>query len=447
MLRYGREYSTPDLSNDQGPLRVGLSEIMNSEVAILSSRDLKEAVISKIGVEKLIPNANALSAHMVDPTQVAMVSMEKDLTVVPNKYSNLISVTYKSKDPKLAADIVNVLVNNYQEKRLQILSDPKPTLFLENKVASFYNRLRDSEKKLESYRQANHVYAFEDQRSMLLRNREELNESISNSQTRIKELYEKLTVLGKEAQSISNMITETYDPDTRDGGEGQLLSLKRREQELLSKYRENNPFIISVRQEIQAVEEFMTNRKKNPRLFPNVVAEDLQKDMINTRVELASLEVRLAQQKQQLEALDKEVQTLDYQENYVRDLRRELLSSEQMYEAYLKRLEEARVSDDMDRQKMTSISVVERASVPLVPVSPSKPLAYFLAAAAIAGLGGGVVGAFLLEYLGQGLMVAQKAEKRLQLPVLLVITKDGDLIGRRSNIDRLKDSLVRMFRA
>ena len=154
----------------------------------------------------------------------------------------------------------------------------------------------------------------------------------------------------------------------------------------------------------------------------------------------------MTQQKQQLESFDKEVQALDLQENYVRDLRRELSSNEQMYEAYLKRLEEAHISDDMDRQKMTSINVVERASVPLQPVSPSRTLRFFLAAAAIAGLGGGIAAAFVLEYLGQGLMVAQTAEKRLNLPVLLVVTKDGDLIEKHPNIKKLKASPGRRSR-
>jgi uncharacterized protein involved in exopolysaccharide biosynthesis len=434
MLRYGREYSTPNVNNDASPLRIGLAEILNSEVAILSSKDLKETVIGKIGVDKLVPKASAFSARLIDPTQVAMIAMDKDLVVLPSKNSNLISVSYRSEDPRLAADVVNALVNNYQEKRLQILSDPKPTLFLENKVASFYNRLRDSEQKLESFKQTNHVYAFEDQRTMLLHTREELNASATACQTQMKELGEKLAVLGKEAKEISSVLPDSSGPEARDNVEGQLLTLKRKEQELLSKYKDDNPLLTSVRQEMKAVEDFMAKRKSGPKLLTNAVSQELQKNIIATKAELASLEVRLTQQKKQLESLDKEVQALDLQENFVRDLRRELTSSEQMYEAYSKRLEEARITDDMDRQKMTSINVVEKASVPIAPVSPSKPLGFFLAVSAVAGLGGGIVIAFMLESLGQGLMSAQKAEKRLNIPVLLVIPKDDNLIGKDTNI-------------
>ena len=170
MLRYGREYTTPNVGNDQAPLHIGLAEIMNSEVSILSSKDLKETVIREIGVDKFVPNANSKAAGVIDPVQVAEIIMEKNLKVLPDK--NLISVTYASGDPGLSADVVNSLINNYQDKRLQILNDSKPTLFLENKVATSYKRLRDSENKMESFKQVNRLYAFEDQRTILLHNRE-----------------------------------------------------------------------------------------------------------------------------------------------------------------------------------------------------------------------------------------------------------------------------------
>lgn len=172
---------------------------------------------------------------------------------------------------------------------------------------------------------------------------------------------------------------------------------------------------------MKVVEDFMAKRKKDPVFSTNHASLELQRDIITTKAELASLEVRFTEQKQQLEPLNKEIQKLDLQANKVQDLRREITSNEQMYQTYSKRLEDARISDDMDLQKMTSISLVEKASAPIWPVSPSKPLGFFLLVSAFAGLGGGVVIAFLLESLGQGLLSPQKAEKRLDLPVLLVL--------------------------
>ena len=423
MLRCGREYTTPSVGNDQSPLRIGLAEIMNSEASILSSRDLKETVIREIGVDNIAPKANSIVAGVTDPFQVAIVLMEKNLSVEAGTKANLITVRYRSEDPRVAADVVNSVINNYQKKRLLILNDSKSTLFLENKVSTFYNRLLDSEKKVESFKQANRLYVFEDQRTILLQNRVSLSASVSDAQTQIKELHEKLSVLENETNAISKVLPNTSDPETMGDGESQLLSLKRKEQDLLSKYKETSPLIVNVRQEIRTVEDFMAKRNKNPRISTNSVYGELQKEIITTKVELASLEARLTEQTRQLEFLNEAIKELDLQGNQLLDLRRELLSNEQMYQTYSKRLEEARISDDMDLQKMTSISLVEKASVPIRPVSPSMRLGFFLLVAAIAGLGGGIAIAFLLESLGQGLLTPQKVEKRLDLPVLLVLPK------------------------
>jgi uncharacterized protein involved in exopolysaccharide biosynthesis len=307
---------------------------------------------------------------------------------------------------------------------------------LENKVSVFYNRLRDSEQKLESFRQANRIYAFEDQRGMLLKNREELNASLTACRTQMKELGEKLEVLGKEEKEAAKAVADSPLPGARDPAESELVSLKIKEQDLLSKYKDTSQFVVSLRQQIKTLEDIIDKKKKEPKVAPvNSVSQELQKQIITTKADLASLEVRSTQQKQQLESLDKEIQALDLQENAVRDIRRELSSNEQMYQAYSKRLEEARISDDMDRQKMTSINVIEKAVVPISPVSPGRPLGFFLAVGAVMGLGGGIVIAFVLESLGQGLISAQKAEKRLNMPVLLVIPKDRDLLKKDTNID------------
>ena len=226
MLRNGREYTTPNVGDGQAPLRVGLAEIMNSEVSILSSKDLKETVIREIGVDKFVSKSNFKATGLIDPVQVAVISMEKNLTVQAEKNANLISVAYRSEDPRLAADVVNSLINNYQVKRLQILNDSKPTLFLENKVSAFYKRLRDSENKQESFKQANGVYAFEDQRTALLHNRESLDADISGCQTRMKELHEKLAVLEKEANKISKAVSDPSNPDTRDDAQGSVINFK-----------------------------------------------------------------------------------------------------------------------------------------------------------------------------------------------------------------------------
>jgi capsular polysaccharide biosynthesis protein len=88
----------------------------------------------------------------------------------------------------------------------------------------------------------------------------------------------------------------------------------------------------------------------------------------------------------------------------------------QNYQLYLSKIEESRISDAMDREKIASVSLIEPARVPFKPVSPkvllNMVLAIFLGGFGALGL------AFFLEYLNDTLERAEDVENVLQLPVL-----------------------------
>ena len=95
-------------------------------------------------------------------------------------------------------------------------------------------------------------------------------------------------------------------------------------------------------------------------------------------------------------------------------MKRELAANERNYKTYLEKVEEALISDDLNRLKMTNISVIQGASVPAKPIKPKKALniALGIILGAVSGLGL----AFFSEYTNQGLSTPESAERRLGLP-------------------------------
>jgi uncharacterized protein involved in exopolysaccharide biosynthesis len=89
------------------------------------------------------------------------------------------------------------------------------------------------------------------------------------------------------------------------------------------------------------------------------------------------------------------------------------------YDLYLQKLEESRVSDAMDSEKISNVNVVEPATPPHKPVSPKVALNLLLSV--VFGLFGGLALAFLLEYLSDRLENAEDVEQGLELPVLTSI--------------------------
>lgn len=424
MIRYGREYTRPSLSGEPTTLQVGLPEILNSEIAILSSRDLKEKVINKLGLDYIYPNASKLSSKTMSALDIAILLFNKGMTVQGMRDSNIITVSFRHKDPKVAAAVLNQLVDSYQEKRLEVLTDSKPVIFLEQKVAEYGQKLKESQSRTDSFRQKNLLVSFDDQRNQLLQERMKLDLTMKATQTQIKELSQKLSSLESQTKTFSSTVGSiTQEKEA----ELSLLTLQQKEQELLSKFTESNALIAGVRNQIKLTKNFIEERQKrnaNSRVATNEFYQELQRDIIVTRADLSMMNVRSKDLQHRSLEIEHELESFDSKEDTFRDLRREWATNEsnyQTYQAYMKKLEEARISAEMDKQKMTSVSVIERAAVPSVRVSPRQSLPYFVAIAALAGVGAGIGLAFILEFFRQGFHTRQKVEKSLGIPVLTAI--------------------------
>ena len=200
-----------------------------------------------------------------------------------------------------------------------------------------------------------------------------------------------------------------------------LEDLKRlKEQELVRKYKETSELVVNVRKEIEIVRSFIKQQEEElqakVRTGPNVVYQDLEREMIKTEADLSSQEAKVDTLRGQVSQLDRDLQSLDRKENELENLKRELNSNEKNYKVYLEKVEDARISEDLNRQKTANISVVQIATVPAKPIKPKKALNVLLSV--LLGAVAGVGFAFFAEYTDQSLSTPENVERRLGLPVL-----------------------------
>ena len=427
LIKFGREYiyrsEVGERASDSRPLMpLNQEEVINSEIQILTSRDLIEKVINTLKVENVYPNLAEGPAGTITPLEAAILQFEKKLSVEGIKKSSVIQVSFQHKDPRIAAQAVNLLVDSLKEKHLQVYSDPKSS-FLEQQLAAYEQRLKESQNKWEAFKQKYQVFSLDEQRTLLLKQRTDLDTSFKISQNQVGELQNKLSSLKSQMRTVSKdvpLYTETERYKITDDAKAQLLGLQLKEQELLHKYNEDTPLVINVRKEIMIVRNFIKEQEEDlkgkVRTGQNIVYQDIEREIIKTQAELLSQEAKNTTLGGQIARLDREIQSLDLRENELQNLKREVASNERNYKTYLEKVEEALISDDLNRLKMANISVIQAAIAPAKPIKPKKALNVLLGIilGALSGLGF----AFFSEYSNQSLSTPESAERRLGLPVI-----------------------------
>lgn len=433
LVKFGREYiyrpEVGERGQDMRLIPLNQEEVINSEVQILTSRDLTEKVITTLKVENIYPDLAKNPPGRFTPLEAAIEQFEKKLSVEGIKKSNVIQVSFQHKDPRIAAKAVNLLVDFLKEKHLQVYSDPKSS-FLEQQLLTYEQSLIESQNQLKDFKQKYRVFSLEEQRTLLLKQRTDLDTVLKTAQNQVKELQNRLSSLKNQIRTVSKdvpLYSETERYKIIDDAKTQLLTLQLREQQLLQKYNEDTPLVVNVRKEITIVQGFIKKQeedlKDKVRTGQNIVYQDLEREIIKTQAELSSQEAKSTALQGQIAQLDIEIPNLDLRENELENLKRDMSSNERNYKTYLEKVEEARISDDLNRQKMANISVIQTASVPPKPIKPKK--AFNIVLGIILGAVSGLGLAFFNEYTAQGLSTPESAERHLGLPVLGTIPYKG----------------------
>ena len=239
-------------------------EAINSEINILTSQDIIERVIKTIRLENIYPDLAKNPPSRMTPMEAAVTAFQKKLTAEGIKKSSVIEVSFQHKDPKVAARAVNLLVDFFKEKHLAVHSGTEST-FLESQTDLYEQELKNSENRLEAFRQKNRVFSLDEQRSLLLKQRTELDTSLKSTQNRIDELGKKLSSLRGQMKGIladKNNYTQTERDKIIVEARAKLLTLQLSEQDLSSKYPDNNRLLVNVRQEIQIIRDFLKEQEE-----------------------------------------------------------------------------------------------------------------------------------------------------------------------------------------
>jgi uncharacterized protein involved in exopolysaccharide biosynthesis len=359
--------------------------------------------------------------------QDAVQRLEKALSVSAVQKSNVIVVRLRHKDPQIASMVLDKLIALFLDRHLEIHKSPHSLKFLEDQSESLQKRLRDTENRLNAMKKENNVSSLDEERRLLINQEGALRVEFDRTLSQIAETQNRIAQiqrqLGDTPKTIATEVEIDHSPDQVNTLQTKLVELELREKELLTKYTDESRLVRQTQEEIKVVRakltEEATKQSGRSRSGPNPTYRSLQEELYGRQSDFKALKAKEEIQSSQLGGYRERLTKLNEIEIQMTALERQVDVELQNFRLYLAKIEESRISDAMDVEKISNVVQIRPANIPLQPVSPKVLLnlviGFFLAVLGSLGL------AFFMEHVDGRLEQRDDTERALQLPVLASI--------------------------
>jgi len=427
LVRIGRE----DVSIPRGPQAAQVpvvydtsrDERIDSEVEIIRSRHLVEQVLKDLGVGYIFPSLGDRGLFSFSPflrsltpfeKAVCLIS-EKDLSVQRIRKSDIIEIRFAHENPVIAAEVVNKFVKAYLRHHVNVYNQLSEFDFLDEQVRFLKAKLSASEAALEAFCKQNSIVSLDEQKTFLLQQISSLEIEGSRTRSDISWNTGKLTALkgsGGTRQASEALGEETdLNPAVISTLRNKLTELKLQEEDLLNKYPPSSGLVINIRKEMKKAQDLLDKEEK---AYHDKAVNSIEHT-------LSALKGKEASQLSQMRRYRSEMDRLNALDQRYKELKRQVEIDESNYQLHVRHMEEARISNALDSQKLADIGIVEEALPPIKPVKPI--LGVNLLLSGILGIIFSVGTVFLVSSFSRNFRNAEDIQNHLDLPVLASIAE------------------------
>lgn len=399
--------------------------LVNSEVHVVNSRELLEQVILDLA------RADDGSIRPTsDKTTFGgqVLNLSRKLSVIPIKASNVIRIDYKHADERGAARVVNRVVDEYLRYHAEVHSVKGLPRFYDEQRRKLARELNAAEEVLLRYTVDTGLVAPVEEILVTVRQTaevgsmmREVNMSIAGIEEKVRTVRDQIAQqpeLVKQSQSleVNPVITQLSS---------HVLDREVDRVSLLRRYTEEDRLVRDNAEEIAHLETKLDDeRRERPTVVShelirtNPIRQELLRELLDRESRLRELRARQVTLQEENDRINRRLASLRQGGFDFQRLEQDVKQRREMYELYVKREQEARISQAMDERRLVNVDVVQRPALPL-PRADSQGVTRMLSL--IAGLLVGIAGAFGREYITRSLRSEYDVTRHLGLPLLASI--------------------------
>ncbi len=340
--------------------------------------------------------------------------------------TNLVEIRFRNPDPKLGADIVNRLVETYQDEDLRSKFDRTKHVsdWLQNQLEGLKSEASNAQQALADYQKAHSIVGTDETSNLTLETLENISSSLDSAEAdRIMK-----EVRMRDFDNLnSNMVALMGDDPNLATLRGNLQELETQRAQIATKFGPKHPRMIDLESQIDKVQ---------GQIDADVA---LARRQVHSEYESAAgVEQAL---RKRLEAQEETAYKLNEGAAQYAILRNQAELTRDLYDTLQMRLKEASVTAGLSA---ANITVVDGAQVPYIPVAPRKRLSVLLGV--VGGFLGGCILAFLIESIDDRLQTSEEVESATMLPSLAAVPHLIHSTDGRKNKMELNDGSTRFER-
>jgi uncharacterized protein involved in exopolysaccharide biosynthesis len=407
-------------------------EELNSEVELLEGDDVLRQVVIATGLH----SRRSLFGKSDEASRIAKAiqRLRASLQVEAMKKSNLISVTYSCSDPQLCSNVLKNLNNIYIEKNTDVHRPHGQYKFFEQQAERYKAELNHAETQLKQFATEPGGVSPQLARDNTLQKLSEFKAALDQTRAEMAATEQKIRTLEKQETTLPGRITtqlrETDNAALLQQYKSMLMNLELKRTELLTKYQPSYPLVREVDKQIAdtrvqiAAEESKPVREQTT--DENPTHQFVSTELAKAKADYSALQARAVATQAIVAVYRTQTEQLEQQGITHQDLIRTQKTDEENYLLYLKKSEEARMSDALDQRGILNVIVAEQPLVPVIPVgSPGMTIALGFVLGAILSIGA----ALAADYMDPSFRTPSEVLDELNIPVLAAVPYHGTANG------------------
>jgi polysaccharide biosynthesis transport protein len=371
---------------------------LNSQIYIINSEDVLRQAIGEFGAQRLFPDqGHPAQSHLLDvvPKRIlepvagiaasvlprnpddersdadrALLKVKKRLAVTLEKDSQILSLTFRHEDPKVAEQFLGLVVRDFLQRQADLSGNAEAPAFFRRQAARYRDEYKQASAELSEFARKHATYSVSQEIELALTRRDNALAALAKTRGSVAE---------KEAQAATfqNTLTQLR---RRISLPGEITGPKQ-------SINSGNGDALTDTNKVPANE--------SPLLLVRVFQETAQ-SLVNLNSEivgLRSLEKAQADSVADVERKLGELSSIGAEFSRLKD---QVDQASKLMEAHAGHAADAQMNADWDAsEKLSNVKVAQSATSPTEPVFPPKPL--FIAVGAVIGLVGGAAICVMLE--------------------------------------------------